>query len=426
MRRLVPFVAAALLASVSACSEPAAKAPPEPPVAAPPEPPKPPPPEHLADEVSWQVRSSRVLRDETFATSLGRVGVDFTTAGQLLAALSGSLDPKKLRTGDEFRVTTQGGRVEALEYRRGPVDEYRVRREGDRFVGGKVEFDVRMEVVEVTATLQSSLWEAMRAAGEAPQLALNFADVFAWDVDFYMDPRKGDTLRIVVEKYVHDGRLIRYGEILAAEYAGSLTGDKRVYRWVDPAKGVPAYFAADGSSTRRAFLKSPLKFANVTSKYGGRMHPVLKFMKKHEGVDYGAPTGTPIWAVADGVVTKAGWGGGCGNMVSIRHANGLETVYCHLSAIGEGVKQGVRVPQKKVIGLVGSTGLSTGPHLHYAVKKGGAFVNPLELKFPPAEPLKPEQIVAFQAEVAPMIARLERMAVAAAPTPSVATPAAQN
>ena len=414
MRRLLPLSTAVALLGAWACSEPAAPVPPIAVVLPPEPPPEPPPPEQLPAEVRWQVRSSRVLRDETFATSLARVGVDFTTAGQLLQALAGSLDPKRLRTGDEFRVTLQAGRVEALEYKRGPVDEYRVRRDGERFVGAKVEFDVQKEVVEVSATLHSSLWEAMRAAGQDPQLALLFADVFAWDVDFYMDPRKGDAFRIVVERYVHEGRLLRYGEILAAEYQGALTGDKRVYRWVDPAKGTPAYFAADGSSTRRAFLKSPLKFANVTSKYGGRMHPVLKFMKKHEGVDYGAPTGTPIWAVADGVVTKAGWGGGCGNMVSIRHANGLETVYCHLSAIGEGVKQGVRVAQKRVIGLVGTTGLSTGPHLHYAVKKGGAFVNPLELKFPPAEPLKPEQIVAFQADVAPLVAQLERLAVAAA------------
>src|SRR5262249_26614412 len=210
-------------------------------------------------------------------------------------------------------------------------EEYLVRRDGERLLGSSRTFDIEKKVVQISATLDSSLYEAVQAAHEDPQLALAFADVLAWDVDFYNDPRKGDSFVMVVEKYVHDGKLVRYGDILAAGYDGQQVGKKRVYRYADPVSGDVSYYGEDGSAARRAFLKSPLKFAHVTSHFGMRFHPVLQYLKAHQGVDFAAVPGTPVWAVADGTVEQAGWGGACGNEVELRHANRLETLYCHLS-----------------------------------------------------------------------------------------------
>jgi murein DD-endopeptidase MepM/ murein hydrolase activator NlpD len=211
-------------------------------------------------------------------------------------------------------------------------------------------------------------------------------------------------MRMVVEKVFADGRLLRYGEVLAAEYDGAATGRKRLFRYRDPA-GQTSYFDEQGQSARRGFLKSPLKFANITSRFGTRRHPVLGYTRAHEGIDYGAPVGTPVWAVGDGQVRSAGWNGGCGKTVVLRHRNGYETVYCHLS--GFAVSSGKAVSQKQVIGYVGQTGLATGPHLHYAVRRGGGFVNPLQLKVPRDRPVPPEWMDDFREKISPLRTKLE-------------------
>ena len=412
MRR-PPFRLAALLLPIllAACGAP-------PPEAPPPPPPPPPEPPALSPPRSYEVLSGQIRPNEPIGAALSRLGVDIRQTEELVAALEGVFDFRKCRPGDQFRVTMAGGQVDAFEYRRGPVEEYLVRREGDRLLGSARAFEIEKQVVQVSATLTSSLFGAVQSTGEDQQLAVNLADILAWDIDFYMDPRKGDTFQVIVEKYVHEGNLVRYGEILAAEYRGELTGTKRVYRYPDPATGNPSYYAEDGSATKRAFLKSPLKFANVTSKFGMRRHPILGYQKAHQGVDFGAGTGTPVWAIGDGVVTSAGWAGACGIMVGLRHANGLETNYCHLSKLGAGITRGTRVAQKRVIGFVGTTGRSTGPHLHYAVKRGGHFINPLSLKFPPSDPLPASELPKFRAAIGPVQARLSALvAEAGGPTP---------
>ncbi|HVO21456.1 MAG TPA: M23 family metallopeptidase, partial [Anaeromyxobacter sp.] len=218
-----------------------------------------------------------------------------------------------------------------------------------------------------------------------------------------------DLLRVVVQKVFADGKLLRYGDVLAAEYAGAATGTKRLFRYTDP-DGQTSYFDESGQSARRGFLKSPLKLARITSGYGNRVHPLLGYEKAHQGVDYGAPEGTPVWAVGDGVVEQSGWNGGCGKSVTLRHRNGLETLYCHLSAVA--VSAGKPVAQKQVIGYVGSTGLATGPHLHYAVRKAGSFVNPLKLQIPRDAPVPDRYLQAYQQAIAPLRDRLEGKPVA--------------
>jgi len=402
MHRLALVLAAALLAALAGCAQQEIESP-----VVEEAPPPPPPPPAQEPPRTIAVKSGLIRPNETIAGALSRVGVEVAKTHEIVAALDGIFDFRKARPKDEFRVTTEDGRLTLFEFRRGPVEEYVVRLDGEKLVGEVREFQIEKELVRIDATLESSLYEALLAQGEDPALAVAMAEVLAWDIDFYNDPRKGDTFQLLVEKHLVDGKRIGYGELLAAEYNGQLVGRKRVFRYDNPLSGRVEYFGENGEAARRAFLKSPLKFGTVTSRFGTRMHPTLKYLKAHQGVDYGAATGTPVWAVADGTVTRAGWGGACGNMVAIRHANGLETIYCHFSKIAAGIRVGTRVAQKQVVGYVGTTGRSTGPHLHYAVKRHGQFVNPLALKFPPADPLPPEQMPAFRAAIDPWLLQLE-------------------
>jgi murein DD-endopeptidase MepM/ murein hydrolase activator NlpD len=322
-------------------------------------------------------------------------------------ALRGLFPFNRSRPGDQLRLERREGErgLLRLSYRQGPADEWNVERLPDGSLrAAKRAVTLTTEVARVGVTISSSLYESLQKAGEDPNLAVLAADVLAWDVDFYQDVRAGDRMAMVVEKVFADGKLLRYGEVLATEYDGAATGRKRLFRYTDAA-GQTSYFGEDGQSARRGFLKSPLKYANITSRFGNRKHPVLGYTRAHEGVDYGAPTGTPVWAVGDGQVKTAGWNGGCGKAVVLRHRNGYESVYCHLSAVA--VSAGKPVSQKQIIGYVGETGLATGPHLHFAVKRGGAFMNPLQLKVPRENPIPPEGMDEFRAKIGPLRARLE-------------------
>jgi murein DD-endopeptidase MepM/ murein hydrolase activator NlpD len=262
----------------------------------------------------------------------------------------------------------------------------------------------------------TSLYDAAVTAKEDPTIAMALADVFAWDIDFYVDVRKGDRVRCLVEKVLSKGRLLRYGEVLAAEYQGDAVGTKRVFRWQLP-DGEWSYFQEDGTSARKAFLKSPLKFAHVTSRFGMRFHPVLEYLKAHQGVDYAAAVGTPVWSVADGTVTLAGNTGAGGNSLCVRHGTVSRPATSICPRTGRGSATGARVSQKQVIGYSGNTGRTTGPHLHFAMKRNGAFVNPLNQKFPRNEPVPATLLALFRAAVAPIAASLDAPSLATVTPP---------
>ena len=362
-----------------------------------------------------QILNRRVERGQTLAHALHAAALPDAQVEAIIGALQGVFDFRRVRQNDQFRIALRDGELDFFEYRQGPLDEWQVRRDGDRFVGSRREMEVERRVVTAELHVESSLYEAAIAAGESPEIAMALSDVFAWEIDFYQDVRKGDRVRAVVEKFLSKGRVVRYGEVLAAAYAGEAVGRKRVFRYQLP-EGSFSYFQQDGSSARKSFLKSPLKYAHVTSRFGRRLHPVLQYMKNHNGVDYGASVGTPVWAVADGTVTRAGWEGASGKLVCLRHANSFETCYAHLSSIN--VRTGQRVSQKQVIAHSGNTGRSTGPHLHYALKRGGHFVNPLNQNFPRTEPLPEAQRALFQEKIAPLVQQLDAAAVAAVGTSS--------
>ena len=364
------------------------------------------------------VLNRRIEPDQTVAHALRAAGLASPQVDGLISALEGVFDCRKSRAGDQFRLVLRDGEVDCFDYRQSALDEWQVRRDGERLIGSKRAIEVEKQLALVELNVDSSLYEAAVVAGEDPAIAMMLSDVFAWDLDFYRDVQRGDRVRALVEKFVSKGRVLRYGEVLAAAYDGSSVGKKRVFRYQLPA-GDSSYFIEDGSSARKTFLKSPLKYANVTSGFGTRLHPILEYVGTHNGVDYGTPIGTPVWAVADGTVTRAGWDNGGGNMVCVRHANSMETCYLHLSKFGEGVRVGARVAQKQVIAFSGTTGLSTGPHLHFALKRGGVFVNPLNQNFPRADPLPRELLSDYQEKIFPLAAQLDSvsMAAAAMPTP---------
>jgi murein DD-endopeptidase MepM/ murein hydrolase activator NlpD len=360
-----------------------------------------PPPERYA------VTSARLARNQTVSQALVKLDLDLADVKAVVDALKGLFPFNRARPGDQLRLERREGErsLQRLSYRQGPADEWTVERLPDGALkAAKRAVTLTTEVARVAVTITSSLYESLQRAGEDPNLAVLAADVLAWDVDFYQDVRAGDRMRMLVEKVSADGKLLRYGEVLAAEYEGAAAGHKRLFRYTDPA-GETSYFDEEGQSARRGFLKSPLKYANITSRFGNRKHPVLGYTRAHEGIDYGAPTGTPVWSVGDGQVRTAGWNGGCGKAITVRHRNGYETVYCHLSGIA--VSAGKAVSQKQVIGYVGETGLATGPHLHFAVKRGGAFVNPLQLKVPRDQPIPPSGMDDYRAKIAPLRMKLE-------------------
>jgi murein DD-endopeptidase MepM/ murein hydrolase activator NlpD len=356
------------------------------------------------------VKNRRLERNETVAKALHNLGLDEPTVDAVQGALKANgFDFKRARVGDQLRAVTRDGQLDFLDYHRSTITEWLIRRDGDHYIGRKGDVERETQVAVVELNVESTVWDAAIAAGEKPDIAVTLSDVFAWDIDFYRDVQKGDRMRAVVEKIVSKGRVLEYGNVLAAEYTGSTVGKKKSFRYKLP-DGTESYFLPDGSSARKTFLKTPLKFAHVTSGFGTRFHPILNYVGAHNGVDYGTPIGTPVWAVADGTVTRAGWDNGGGNMICVKHVMSLETCYLHLSKIN--VKVGQRIAQKAVLGESGTTGLSTGPHLHFAMKRGGNFVNPLNQNFPRADPLPKNLVADFEDEIAPLDAQLEAKSLA--------------
>jgi murein DD-endopeptidase MepM/ murein hydrolase activator NlpD len=375
--------------------------------AAAPAPPAPPPRPPEATRATARL----VGRNQNPTQVLAGLGLDGAELQGVLAALEGTLSFKRIRPGDQVRIERDaaGGALRSLSWRQGPADEFLVRPCPEGLCASKREVAVTRETVLVSVSIRSSVSEALHAAGHDTALVAAAADVLAWDVDFYQDVRGGDTLKLVVERYEADGRFLRHGDVLAAEFEGKAAGRKRLFRYTDP-DGHTGYYDDAGTSARRGFLKAPVPYVNLTSRYGSRRHPLLGYVRAPPGVDYGAPEGTPVWAVGDGVVAVAGWNGGCGLMVQVRHRNGLDSVYCHLSKVN--VAAGSHVAQKQVVGRVGSTGLSTGPHLHYAIRRGGTYVNPLQLQLPRGEPVRPEWRDDFLARIGPARQQLDRLPVA--------------
>ena len=311
--------------------------------------------------------------------------------------LVSEIDPKRLFPGTEFRGTlTPSGTLEYLEVIFDRRNEVHLTTDVGGITVARVERPIASEVLRLEGVVDSSLFGAMDGAGGDPELAVRIAQIYQWDIDFLRDIRKGDAFVVVVDRQTVEGEFFGWGTVFATRFVN----DGRVLDAVvyPDDSGRLGYYDLEGQPLRKQFLRSPLKFSRVTSRFSmSRFHPVLKRRMPHYGVDYGAPTGTPVHVTADGTVTLAGRNGGGGNMVTVRHTNGYETNYLHLSRYGKGIRRGARVSQGQVIGYVGSTGLSTGPHLDYRVTLNGKWINPLRISSPAVKPLSEDRLQRFLA-----------------------------
>jgi murein DD-endopeptidase MepM/ murein hydrolase activator NlpD len=359
-----------------------------------------------------RVQSVDLRRGDTLVRALQREGIPAKVGHDIASALAGEgVNLRKLRPRHGLAIEwTLDGQPKKLHYEPSPWLGYAVLSTED---GWKVERaetrpDVRIEAVH--GEVRSSLFEAVETTGESAQLVIDLAEIFSSDFDFTADTRSGDRFRLLVEKRYAADTFVDYGRILVAQYMS----DGRTLTGVGVeggARGRYTFYDPAGRSLRKSFLKSPLPFSRITSGFTyARPHPILGGTRPHLAIDYGAPVGTPVWAVADGSVSAAGWKGGNGISVTLRHRSGYSTMYNHLSKLGPGVRVGARVSQKQVIGYVGSTGLSTGPHLDYRIAKNGQFVNPLSEKFIPGEPIPAAERGAFTIRARDLIQRLETQA----------------
>lgn len=346
----------------------------------------------------------------TFQDALAALGVAKEKAIQIVRALRPHINFRRLKPEDGMELHRDAtGDLVKFVYRQSPIDVVEATRAGDIWRGTRLEVPVDRQVVAVSGTIKDNLFESVERAGEKPQLVLDFAEIFAWDFDFAADSQPGDRFRMLVEKVFTGDQFVKYGRILAAEYES----EGRVHTGVHfQDREGSGYYTPAGESLRRAFLRSPLEFTRISSTFSrGRRHPILGGIRPHLAVDYAAPQGTPIFAVADGVVESAGWSGGGGNTVVIRHRANFKTMYNHLVEFAKGIRSGASVRQRQVIGYVGSTGLSTGPHLDYRVMKDGRFVNPIKQTFLPGMPITSANRHAFTEARDSLLAQLRASAV---------------
>lgn len=351
----------------------------------------------------------KVARNQFIADVLTRAGVTAVEADLLVRSLRGVYDFRNSRPGHAYRIElNDAGAIAKFEYQAGVTEIYDVVREGEALKGKLRDIELDRQVVRVDGKVKSSLYDAFVDAGESPNLAMALSDAFQYDIDFFHHTRSGDEFRLFVEKFTYGGKLVRYGRVMAAEYKGVASGPvgtKRLY-WYDNGKtGTQGFYDAKGKAARRAFLRSPLKYSRISSGFGYRYHPILKKKHFHGGVDYAAPRGTQVQAVADGKVTFAARKGPAGNMVRVRHVDGYESYYLHLSKIS--VRVGQRVTQSTLVGLVGSTGRSTGPHLDFRLKRHGKYLNPTKHVVPRKQAIAGKDRAPFDSTVARWKLRLD-------------------
>jgi murein DD-endopeptidase MepM/ murein hydrolase activator NlpD len=363
----------------------------------------------------------QVPRGENFTAALEKFGLSTEEAAGATVAAQRAFNLRQVRAGNTITVgRSVEGALREIHYKIDSDRMLKIVPAKEGFSAEVNEIPSKTEIATVGGRVNDSLFNAVEDAGETAELAMRLAQIFGYDLDFYTDPRKGDTFQMVLEKKKYaNGKTAGYGRILAAEYDN---GGKQYQALLfhDP-EGRPGYYSANGKSLQKAFLRSPLKFgAPVTSHFShARFHPILKTYRAHLGTDYGAPVGTPVQAIGSGRVLFAGRKGGEGNMVHIAHANGYETMYLHLS--GMFVRAGERIEIGKTIGLVGSTGLSTGPHLDFRILQKGQYKNFEKLGLPPSDPVSAKNFPEFKAvreQWLPLLKNPELLQASASPSPA--------
>jgi murein DD-endopeptidase MepM/ murein hydrolase activator NlpD len=351
-------------------------------------------------------REERVRRGDTLGQMLARLGADDPDAWSFLHANASARPLYQLRPGKALRLETDaGGRMVALRFMLPSGEQLAIDRSGDDFLARTVAPQSDVRLVLRSADINSSLFAAADAVGVPDSVTIQLADVFSGDIDFHHDLRRGDHFAVVYEMRYIDGEPIAAGKIVAAEFVNKGTA-RRAFLWRS-ADGSDGYYAEDGKSLKKAFLRSPVAFSRITSGFSlARFHPFLQIWRAHKGVDFAAPTGTPVHAAGDGKITVKAKQIGYGNVVMIQHGGSYSTVYAHLSRFAAGLKPGATVHQGEVIGYVGQTGWATGPHLHYEFRVDNVQRNPLTIALPSAQPIAASDLTAYAAQVSPLAAEL--------------------
>ncbi|MCK4359004.1 MAG: M23 family metallopeptidase [Candidatus Cloacimonetes bacterium] len=347
----------------------------------------------------------KIKKGKSLYSILLENNIDVTEAYKITNSLNKIFDLRYTHPNDSFVIQIDTlEQVQIVEYSPDKFSKYIVIRDTlGGYITHKEEIELIKEIKISSATIESSLYEAFVNKGINPEIVMDYSDIFQWDIDFFIDPREGDSCKAIYEVFTNNNEILKYGNILAASYK-SKSFDLTAYYYDNGGK-FHGYYDKNGKSFQKAFLKSPLKYSYISSYFGMRLHPITKKVWLHNGVDYAAPMGTPVAASADGVVIHKGWKGGhptpkgniggYGNTIMIRHSNGYKTLYGHLSRYARGINIGTRVKQHDIIGYVGSTGWSTGPHLHYTIYQYDQSINPLKLKNVSGPPIPAELIDDF-------------------------------
>ncbi|MCX7358351.1 MAG: peptidoglycan DD-metalloendopeptidase family protein [Alphaproteobacteria bacterium] len=332
-----------------------------------------------------ETKEMRVASGETLAGLLTRAGASSSDASAALNSIADVYNPRRLRPGQAISLYFQRDEGEAqltgVAFRSEPgasVTANRTTTGG--FEAREVQMPLTFEIARIAAPVETSLYSSALTLGATDREVAALADAFSYDVDFQRDVRPGDNFELVFERFYDDeGNTVRTGDLLFVSLESS-RGSREFYQFMAPGDSRPDWYDAEGKSARRFLMKTPINGARLSSGFGMRRHPILGYSRMHRGTDFAAPTGTAILAAGDGVVERAGPFSSFGNYVRIRHANGYETAYAHMSRFARGMRAGARVRQGQVIGYVGTTGRSTGPHLHYEVLRRGQQVNPMSLR----------------------------------------------
>jgi murein DD-endopeptidase MepM/ murein hydrolase activator NlpD len=347
-------------------------------------------------------RDIEVARGETLGSAIRRAGADPADVAAVLDSVAGVFDARRIRPGQEievfFEAKDTAAKLTGVSFRSEPGAAVTVNRTFDGgFRAREVLMPLTFEVARIAAKVETTLYESAIAGGATDREVSQFADVFAYDVDFQRDIHPGDAVELVFERFRDDeGRTVKTGDLLFVSL-DARGATKSFYRFKRP-DGTIDWYDEAGKSARKFLMKTPINGARLSSGFGMRRHPILGYSALHKGTDFAAPTGTPVMAAGDGVVVRAGGYGSYGNYVRIRHSDGYETAYAHLSRFGRGVRAGAVVRQQQVIGYVGTTGRSTGPHLHYEVIYRGAQINPMRLRVPTGRNLDGADLAAFKTE----------------------------
>jgi murein DD-endopeptidase MepM/ murein hydrolase activator NlpD len=357
--------------------------------------------ERLPPSPRRHVTEGVIHRGKTLSESLRAQGVSPQVVNQIAKGLTGHFNFRHAQPGHGYRLVQDGeGGIVEFRYRTSVTDGFTLTRDGDRFDVSLDETQLEPRNTRIAGIITSTLYQSITNLGEEGQLARDFSDVFAWDIDFQREVQPGDAYQILYERLYRTvgGRdvYVRPGRILAARFQGRSGDHTAVY--FEPGTGKGGYYRGDGSSVEGMFLMAPMRHGRITSNYNpARRHPILKVTRPHRGIDYAASTGTPVWSVANGTVIYRGWQGGNGNFVQIRHDNGYVSSYAHLSRFAKGLAVGARVGQKQVIGYVGQTGLATGPHVCFRIQQDGKYVDPARLRMPSGAPIPGALVPTFRA-----------------------------